>query len=360
MDSCLRGLFTDDCFLKEELSTPLVRPPRRASTQSWLPRLKKYLPKSWMTAAPAPTKAVKSDDAGISTHLWNQRILLVLPWVAPFLFFLRGHLMLIILRNLYVEFKEFMNKEHGKDWSTKLTRSRKLGRQERRQGGHGRKEVIQNKNNKISRSENSELLRDAEVGVSVLRNFGEADWWTWKGGSTLIFWRWPEGCQRKAARDGMTPWITGELPNFKRKAKPLPPEERKSIWSKVDKFLRRGYVRRTRQVRSYTEYFSVPKGDDIRVVFNGTSCKLNQASWAPNFWLPTSRSATRVLDFDYKTVDIDLGEMFLNFPLHETFQEYSGIDLTPFSPEINEMKSKTDEDTAHVSDARTSGRWERC
>jgi hypothetical protein len=29
-------------------------------------------------------------------------------------------------------------------------------------------------------------------------------------------------------------------------------------------------------------------------------------------------------------VDIDLGEFFLNFPLPQILQEYSGIDLTPF------------------------------
>jgi hypothetical protein len=91
------------------------------------------------------------------------------------------------------------------------------------------------------------------------------------------------------------------------------------MWHKFEKFLRRGYVRLKRRVQSLTDYFRVPKGDDIRIVFNGTSCLLNQVSWAPNFWLPTSRSATRILDFGYKTVGIDVGEMFLNFPLADSF-----------------------------------------
>ena len=42
-------------------------------------------------------------------------------------------------------------------------------------------------------------------------------------------------------------------------------------------------------MKKFTEYFAVPKGnDDTRVVFNGTSCGLNAATWSSNFWLPTS------------------------------------------------------------------------
>jgi hypothetical protein len=56
----------------------------------------------------------------------------------------------------------------------------------------------------------------------------------------------------------------------------------------------------------------------------------NSSLWAPNFWLPTARSAAQVLDYNYYSVDLDLGEMFLNFPFHPTLQEYSGIDLIPY------------------------------
>ena len=205
-----------------------------------------------------------------------------------------------------------------------------------------------------------ELMRDADVGGDVLRNFGEADWWNWSGGSTLIFWRWPEGPQRKAARDGMAPWILGELPNFKRRAKAPPPKDRSMMWSKFEKFLHRRYVRLKRTILSFTEYFHVPKGDDIRMVFNGTSCSLNRAAWAPNFWLPTSRTATSVLDFDYKTVDIDLGEMFVNFPLAEIYQQFSGIDLAPFKPEVNELKKASAPSKLTRSDKWDSSYWGRC
>lgn len=362
IDGCLNGLFSESVIRqKEMLETPLIRPLRVKSTSSWIPGLKRYLPKSWMNSETTSSKATKRDDAGIPTHMWDQRILLLWPWIGIFITFLRQRLMFVILRRLYLEFKVFMDKTHGINWSQKLNLLRRSRRKQREQGGrveHSETNREDKEQPRKPNSANEELLRDAEVGVSILNNWGDADWWTWKGGSTLIFWRWPEGSQRKAARDGMDPWISGKLPNFKRKSRPPPSERRSSIWSKFDKFLRRGYVRLIGNIKSLTEYFHVPKGDDIRIVFNGTSCLLNRVSWAPNFWLPTSRSATRVLDFDYKTVDIDLGEMFVNFPLAEIFQEFSGIDLSPFKDEIHDMYGM-EKDPRKETEV-CWGRWERC
>ena len=252
-----------------------------------------------------------------------------------------------------------MTSTHGHDWAARLHEQRQQSRILRDRGGAKKREDIMSSHS----SPKIELMRDADVGGDVLRNFGEADWWNWSGGSTLIFWRWPEGPQRKAARDGMAPWILGELPNFKRRSKAPPPKDRSMMWSKFEKFLHRRYVRLKRTILSFTEYFHVPKGDDIRMVFNGTSCSLNRAAWAPNFWLPTSRTATSVLDFDYKTVDIDLGEMFVNFPLAEIYQQFSGIDLAPFKPEVDELEKASAPSKLTRSDKWDSsywGRWERC
>jgi hypothetical protein len=87
-------------------------------------------------------------------------------------------------------------------------------------------------------------------------------------------------------------------------------------------------------VASLLDYFFVAKGDsDWRMVYNGTSWGLNARLWAPNFWLPNASSALRVLDHH---VDLDLGEMFLNFPAHSSFQTVSGVDLGFFwyAPEL--------------------------
>ena len=41
-----------------------------------------------------------------------------------------------------------------------------------------------------------------------------------------------------------------------------------------------------------------------------------------------------ILNFGYKAVDSDLGEMFLNFPLDKDIQLSSGIDLTPYKKDL--------------------------
>ena len=91
------------------------------------------------------------------------------------------------------------------------------------------------------------------------------------------------------------------------------------------------------------------------MVYNGTSCGLNKSLWVPNFWLPTAKTAVRSLSFNYCFMDKDLGEMFLNFPLHPSLAAYSGFDLSHFRKQICS--------TAKISiakGARCFGRWERC
>jgi hypothetical protein len=104
-------------------------------------------------------------------------------------------------------------------------------------------------------------------------------------------------------------------------------------------------------VESLMEYFDVPKADAIGLVYNGTGCGLNIRVWAPNFWLPVLRSATNVLNFGYCSVDIDLGDFFLSFPLPELYRRYSGIDLTPFKESLG---------WANLSDKEFETIWERC
>ncbi len=47
--------------------------------------------------------------------------------------------------------------------------------------------------------------------------------------------------------------------------------------------------------------------------------------------LPTPATAARSLGYGYHMADIDLGEMFLNFPLHSTLQRFSVVDLTHYN-----------------------------
>jgi hypothetical protein len=176
-----------------------------------------------------------------------------------------------------------------------------------------------------------------------------------------MFWRWPEGEQRRAARDGMDPYLQAEPPSYKEHASRPKQEAFDLLIPKFKAILDRGYVMSNQNsaelselesfIESYIDYFGVPKADDIRVVYNGASCGLNEKVWAPNFWLPMAKSATRVLNFNYCGVDIDLGEFFLNFPLPLLFRRFSGIDLTPFKNLLGYQ---------HLSNADFQLRWERC
>ena len=99
----------------------------------------------------------------------------------------------------------------------------------------------------------------------------------------------------------------------------------------------------------------MPKGeDDIRMVFNGSSCGLNSVLFASNFGLPSSSTMTRLLSFGYKVVDMDIGEMFLNFPLHQSLRPSSGIDLSPLRLTL---KNKDMIPPFTLSDRRLSATW---
>jgi hypothetical protein len=56
--------------------------------------------------------------------------------------------------------------------------------------------------------------KDVNARVAAISHFSDADWWTWKRGSTLFFWPWHAGEQRQSARDGMPIWICSRLPRY--------------------------------------------------------------------------------------------------------------------------------------------------
>ena len=76
-------------------------------------------------------------------------------------------------------------------------------------------------------------------------------------------------------------------------------------------------------VLSLTGYFSIPKGEgDICMVYDATKCKLNDALWAPNFWLPNMDNVADCATSASYFGDIDCGEMFLNFMLDPQLWPY--------------------------------------
>jgi hypothetical protein len=87
-------------------------------------------------------------------------------------------------------------------------------------------------------------------------------------------------------------------------------------------------------IPSLMDCFSVEKDPDIRLVYKGTSCGLNNALWAPNSGLPRPATSALLLGYGYLMVDIDLGKMFLNFPLHKVLQRYSGVNFSPYVEDL--------------------------
>jgi hypothetical protein len=101
-----------------------------------------------------------------------------------------------------------------------------------------------------------------------------------------------------------------------------------------------------------TQFFCVDKGlDNIRMVYNGTSCGLNKFLWAPRFSLPTVKQTLRALLPGYYQCDLDMGEQFLNYPLHMDLREYLGVD-------VSGVRSYVPADANWEAD-REPGSWER-
>ena len=49
--------------------------------------------------------------------------------------------------------------------------------------------------------------------------------------------------------------------------------------------------------------------------------------WAPLFFLPTDSTLVRLLEPGTYQLDMDIGEMFLNFPLYPNARKYCGVNL---------------------------------
>ena len=104
------------------------------------------------------------------------------------------------------------------------------------------------------------------------------------------------------------------------------PAKHELMRAKVAQVCKQGYLLPGKVVGG-THYFCVDKGEDnIRMVYNGTSCGLNDVLWAPRFGLPTVKQTLKSLLAGYCQCDLDVQKQFLNFPLHTDLREFSGVD----------------------------------
>jgi hypothetical protein len=258
---------------------------------------------------PPPSKdrshtSIKSDEARVPTHLWDDRLrinegrkngeLLLLPQIDRALTIVR----------------KFMHRR----WC-------------RRVASNFWRWVIDSKAACIKAGTTFDN-RAYAPGLAAIEYALKSDWWEWTNGSAPFFWRWPLHA-RDEIRDGLAPRFIGPPPRYKRPQRvPVDEKTLNQIRKKLEKFRRRGYISKG-DVDSLMSLFEVAKGTtDIRIVFDGTECGLNDVLWAPWFSLPSVNTMFRKLDVDYWSADNDFGEMFYNFWLHETLRNLCGVDLT--------------------------------
>ncbi|KAL7559822.1 hypothetical protein ACA910_003985 [Epithemia clementina (nom. ined.)] len=172
------------------------------------------------------------------------------------------------------------------------------------------------------------------AGISAIQHAQKSTWWDWDNGSSPFFWRFPSDWLEDM-RDGLKPmWIASPRKYTRRQQNPLDPQTREKEKAKLSKVRQRGYITPLENIKSLTNFFSVPKGDaDIRMVYDGTKSGLNAALFAPWFSLATVDTMLRSVDQNTWSADNDFGEMFLNFWLHPELRKYAGIDLTGLFPE---------------------------
>jgi hypothetical protein len=207
MDACLKGILQVSTPTNQFL-TPAPGQTPVAASQTWLPRIQRFLPHSWIDSALVTKKAVKRDDAGAPTQLWDQRCTLVFPHVSSALESLRHMLVRVLAsHNMVDKFRAYLTETYGADWLALLHQGR-----EREAHRHSLPQQKRSWGVEKEKALYDELLKDVIAGTDAIARFADSDWWSWKQGSASLFWRWPKGEQQSFPRDGMPPWIKTRLP----------------------------------------------------------------------------------------------------------------------------------------------------
>mmetsp|Transcript_18229 Transcript_18229/g.45121 ORF Transcript_18229/g.45121 Transcript_18229/m.45121 type:complete len:1319 (-) Transcript_18229:2184-6140(-) len=172
-----------------------------------------------------------------------------------------------------------------------------------------------------------------EAGSDAVSRALNSSWWEWDDGSRPFHWRWP-AWYRQTIRDGLKVHLRGKSPTYRSPQKDEKnPQIKEAIKKKLSKVRARRYISKGTVV-SLTSFFAVEKGeDDIRMVYDGTKSGLNEAMWVPRFGLPTIETHLRSIEEGTFLADVDVGECFLNFPLHPSLRQLAGVDFTHYFPD---------------------------
>ncbi len=192
------------------------------------------------------------------------------------------------------------------------------------QGGEGRVHFGWSAKGKASYKAQWDLMQSHPDGLGMLGaghdavwRSAQASWFEWLKGSAPFLKTWSEAYQRDV-RNRQQHFLTGPLSVFmKPKKRHREAASYKLMRKMVVQVRKRGYVI-PEPVVSGTHYFSLPKGlENIRMVYNGSSCGLNDVLWAPRFGLLMVKQTQRALLPGYIQCDLDGGGQFPNYYLHE-------------------------------------------
>jgi hypothetical protein len=176
----------------------------------------------------------------------------------------------------------------------------------------------------------SEACVDLVPGSDAVARAANSTWFEWDDGSRPFHWRWPAFYQR-VIRDGLKVHYRKPQKGTREAA------TRAKIIKKLNKVRARRYIA-PGFVTSLTSFFAVPKGeDDIRMVYDASVSGLNDSIWVPRFPLPTIQTHLRAVQEGTWMADLDIGEMFLNFILHSDLRHLSGVDLTEYTENVGEF-----------------------
>ena len=328
---------------------------------TFLTSLSIRLSDSWSTVVGTKDDVATDDSAAINQSIWDQRIILVFPKASvSILNWFRRQILTKHFYRVFNSFKTYLIRTYPNYWEAFRSARKYLEATPPADftgGGRSTKKRTRTLTNLDLGTEDGESFsKDLTAGRIALRQYMHSSYMKWDGGSSLLFWRWPES-SRETARDGIPPYIYNSLPTNQPKTRPISAEHEDLVLSKILVCIQKGYIILTSDIliRNYIDYFAVAKGStDIRVVYNGASCGLNLSLFASSFWLPTSKTLTRFLSFGYKSVDLDIGEMFPNFPLHTSLRSFSGVDLTQFKDRLGSVLP-----SELRSNNRLSGAWTR-
>mmetsp|Transcript_7983 Transcript_7983/g.19280 ORF Transcript_7983/g.19280 Transcript_7983/m.19280 type:complete len:1317 (-) Transcript_7983:1541-5491(-) len=296
-------------------------------------------------------KATKSDDADVPIYLWTEHYLEKSKrrWIQAAvkngisfeeqtkrveraLEVLRHHMFIRIWkRRLLRSFIDWFNGQQNQIESAlevKHSYNSSTGESEYSWSESGRAQYQSWHRDRIkSRAE------DWEASTDAMGRAANASWWEWLDGSRPFHWRWPKW-YRRTIRDGLEVYLDKEkVPSYKVAQRGEQDEKiREAIKKKLNKVRARRYITKDFVV-SLTSFFAVPKGEhDIRMVYDGTKSGLNDAMWVPRFALPTIDTHLRSIEEGTFLADVDVGECFLNFPLHRSLRSLAGVDLTQYFP----------------------------